>query len=88
MHTFANQKYQVFRQLWTEFDHTSVYFSISFGLWVMLHFLLNGVLDSSARSNKIMLAIQAFLYLTVLSEFYILYNKSLTITAMLLINFF
>lgn len=45
IHRYANEKYQVFRKMWTEFDIFSVCMSICFTFWLLVHFFCYGVMD-------------------------------------------
>lgn len=53
MHKFANEKYKVFQQLWTTFDNFSVWISIALSFFLLLTFLMYGVLDSNLKIGKL-----------------------------------
>lgn len=74
MRDFANKKYELFQKLWTEFDYFSVVCAIITAFWLLVHFWLYGVLDSSIRIAPIAVGLVAFFYVQILTGFNILFG--------------
>lgn len=72
MRRFANDKYRVFQKLWTQFDNFSVVSAIIISFWLMIHFLLYGVLNSNIRMSPFAFGFMAFFYAQILLGFNLL----------------
>lgn len=51
MRSFAKEKYQVFREIWMQYDTFIILCAISLAFWLTVHFLLYGVLASNPKSD-------------------------------------
>jgi hypothetical protein len=75
IHRFANEKYIVFRKMWTEFDIFSVCMSICFSFWLLVHFFFYGVMDQSIKFSKVSIFLLVFFYLNILADFNVLFGS-------------
>ena len=66
----------------------SVWQSIVFAFWLLLHFLLYGVLDATVKVSPVACAIFAAGYACIVLNFFPLYNQTLTFIVMVLACFF
>jgi len=62
MRDFANTKYMLFQELWTQFDIPSVIFSIIISFWLFIHFFFYGVLDPTIKVSWFTFGVMAFFY--------------------------
>lgn len=68
MRSYSNEKYKVFQKLWLSFDNYSVFCSISISFWLVVHFMLYGVLDNSIKVSRQSLGLMLFFYLIILTK--------------------
>jgi hypothetical protein len=69
MRDFANDKYMLFQELWTQFNIPSVIFSIVIAFCLFIHFLFYGILDPSIRVSWVSFGMMAFFYGNILTGF-------------------
>lgn len=82
MREFANDKYKLFQQFWTTVDTFAVASALLFAWWLLVHFTLYGVMDSSIRMSRISLIFLAVLYFLLLVDCPLFGYKTLNIGLM------
>ena len=88
MRDFSNEKYKVFQKLWTEFNIFSVLCAICVAFWLVVHFLLYGVLDSTIQVSWFSFGWMAFFYLNILLKFNVLFGYEKASIAMIILACF
>lgn len=88
LHSFANSKYMIFKKLWTEFNHSFVWQSIIFSFWLLVHFILYGVLDATTKVSSMSCLIFATGYTCILFNTHLFNSQLLTFILMTLACFF
>lgn len=63
MRKFAIEKYRVFFKIWLQYDTFTIYLAISVAFWLLIHFLLTGVLSSTVKFMPITPVTLVILYL-------------------------
>ena len=88
MRDFSNEKYKVFQKLWTEFDIFSVLCAICIAFWLVVHFLLYGVLDSTIQISWFSFVWMAFFYINILLKFNVLFGYEKASILMIILGCF
>jgi len=86
MRQFAIEKYSIFQGLWTTFDNFSVISAICIAFCLMMHFLLNGVLNSTIKITPWSFGFMAFWYAQILLKFNIIFGYEQASMIMILIT--
>lgn len=59
---YANEKYNTFKTIWMKYDPFACYCAIAVAFWLMIHFLLYGVADSTIKIGRVPAAVIAIFY--------------------------
>jgi hypothetical protein len=62
MREYGNEKYNTFRSIWMRYDPFACYCALAIAFWLMVHFLLYGVADSTIKITRVSAGIIAFFY--------------------------
>ena len=49
MRAYAKEKYETFRKIWLQYDFFSIFVAIAVAFWLMVHFLLYGIVEPRAH---------------------------------------
>jgi hypothetical protein len=88
MRDFANTKYMLFQELWTQFNIPSVIFSIIIAFWLLIHFFFYGVLDPTIKISWFSFFIMAFFYGCIAVGFNVLFGYEYLSWLMIIISSF
>lgn len=88
MRDFANTKYLLFQELWTQFDIPAVIFSIVISFWLFIHFFFYGVLDPTIKISWLSFGMMAFFYGNILVGFNVIFGYEYLSWLMIIISCF
>jgi hypothetical protein len=88
MRRYAKEKYEVFRDIWLQYDTFIILCAISLAFWLTVHFLLYGVLDSRSDFMPLTPLLVAILYGIYNLKIESFYFSKLCIVTILIICFF